>query len=132
MKVNTDILRNITCFLRDRGNEDWCNEIAELNKVIEYFDMKNGDFNVPSYNTILEACLEDMDENGMYFISLSLGYHIRLMFTNANKTEIVAEFYDVDDNFIKRVLFWDKENPLYSRLMFEYYLDNFFEQEIFS
>lgn len=131
MKINTDILRDIAVFLLNReeqNNEDWGDEIAELNKAIQYLDLRTGVLYMVSYDTILETCLEEMDEKDMYYRSLPLGYHIRFIFTDANRTKIVASFYDVEDNFIKRVLFWDLENQQRSREEFEYYLDHFYEQ----
>ena len=40
IKIDTDIIRNIVCFLKENEQygDDWCEEIAELDKVIDFFD----------------------------------------------------------------------------------------------
>lgn len=127
MDINTNVLRNITSFLADNEQygDDWSIEIAEMNKLIEYIDAKKGNYNFPSYETIISTCLEDMSIRDAYIVSLPLGYHIE--FIRDKDDSIWAEFYDKDDNFVKWLLFWNGLHTEEIRQAFEYYLDHFYD-----
>lgn len=127
MDINTNILRNIVTFLseNEQYGDDWSVEIAEMDKLIEYIDTKNGHYYFPPYETILNICLEDMTVRDTHIISLPLGYYIK--FIRDNDDSIWAEFYDKDDTFVKRLLFWDKLHTEEIRQAFEYYIDHFYD-----
>ena len=125
--INTDTLRGIASFLvqNEQYGDDWTEALAELYKVIDYIDAKNGHYYFPPYETILNICLEDMTIRDTHIISLPLGYHIK--FIRDNDDSIWAEFYDKDDDFVKRLLFWDKLRTEEIRQAFEYHIDHFYD-----
>lgn len=127
MDINTNILRNIITFLseNEQYGDDWSVEIAEMDKLIEYIDAKNGHYYFPPYETILNICLEDMTIRDTHIISLPLGYHIE--FIRDKGDSIWAEFYDKDDNFVKWLPFWNELHTEEIRQAFEYYLDHFYD-----
>ena len=127
MNFNTNILRNVVTFLceNEQYSNDWSVEIAEMNKLIEYIDAKNGHYYFPPYETILNTCFEDISVNDAYVVSLPLGYHIE--FIRDKDDSIWAEFYDKDDNFVKWLLFWNELHTEEIRQAFEYYLDHFYD-----
>lgn len=122
MDINTDTLRGIASFLAQ--NEQWTEELAELYKVIEYIDAKNGKFSFPSYEDILSTCLED----DAYVVHLPLGYHVE--FVHDSLAWIIwAVFYDKDNKPISQEVFWnDGSKDGADRRNFEYYLDHFFDK----
>lgn len=130
MDINTNILRNIVTFLseNEQYGDDWSVEIAEMDKLIEYIDAKNGKYNFPPYETILNTCLEDVGVNDAYVVYLPLGY--RVEFVHDGCADIVwADFYDKDDKTVSRIVFWDDNSPDDAeKLNFEYYLDHFFNK----
>lgn len=125
MNINTDILRNIVMFLAEQkqfGNNR-SKEIDELDKVIECIDAKNGNYYFPPYETILE----NMNKKDFYVVNLPLGYYIE--FTHSvDNFSIWANFFDKDDWFLHRVVFWSSILDADStKESFEYYLDHFFD-----
>ena len=128
--INTDTLRGIASFLaqNEQCGNDWTEELAELYKVIEYIDAKNGKFSFPSYEDILSTCLEDMSEDDAYVVHLPLGYHVE--FIHDSLAWIIwAVFYDKDDKPISQEIFWnDGSKDGADRRNFEYYLDHFFDK----
>lgn len=130
MNINTDKLRGIASFLADNEQygDDWQEEIAELDKVIEYLDAKNGKFSFPSYEDILSTCLEEVGEDDAYVVHLPLGY--RVEFVHDSLAWIIwAVFYDKDNKPISQEVFWnDGSKDGADRRNFEYYLDHFFDK----
>lgn len=132
ININADVLRGIASFLADNekcGN-DWTEELAELYKMIEYIDAKNGNYDFPSYETILSTCLEELEMNvrDVYIVHLPLGYYVEFKYDPYNEY-IWALFYAKDDRPVSRVVFWDKNCvDGTQRLYFEHYLDCFFDK----
>lgn len=125
MNINTDKLRGIASFLaeNEQFSDNWSEEIAELDTIIKYIDAKNGNYDFPSYETILE----NMNKKDFYVVNLPLGYYV--MFTHSvDNFSIWANFYNKDGWFLHRVVFWslilDADSTKES---FEYYLDHFFD-----
>lgn len=132
ININTDILRGIASFLaqNEQYGDDWTEELAELYKVIEYIDAKNGKFSFPSYEDILSTCLEELEMNvrDVYIVHLPLGYYVEFKYDPYNEY-IWALFYAKDDRPVSRVVFWDKNCvDGTQRLYFEHYLDCFFDK----
>ena len=132
ININTDILRGIASFLaqNEQYGDDWTEELAELYKVIEYIDAKNGNYDFPSYETILATCLEELEMNvrDVYIVHLPLGYYVEFKYDPYNEY-IWALFYAKDDRPVSRVVFWDKNCWDDSqKLYFEHYLDCFFDK----
>lgn len=132
ININTDILRGIASFLvqNEQYGDDWTEELAELYKVIEYIDAKNGNYDFPSYETILSTCLEELEMNvrDVYIVHLPLGYYVEFKYDPYNEY-IWALFYAKDDRPVSRVVFWDKNCvDGTQRLYFEHYLDCFFDK----
>lgn len=133
MNINTDILRNIATFLyqNEQYGDDWAEEIAELDKVIDCLDAKAGKFDIPSYDYILSTCLEELDEDGAYIVNLPLGYYIQ--FTVDASGFVWAAFHNSANICVKKFLLWKNDDTKIQKLCkqnFEYYVDHFFDEVI--
>lgn len=129
--INTDKLRELRDFVYlSEGVEELDDAVRDLDTIIEYIDAKNGNYDFPSYETILATCLEELEMNvrDVYVVHLPLGYHVEFKYDPYNEY-IWALFYAKDDRPVSRVVFWDKNcEDDRQRVYFEHYLDCFFNR----
>ena len=131
ININTDKLRELRDFVYlSEGLEELDDAVRDLDTIIEYIDAKNGNYDFPSYETILATCFEELEMNvrDVYIVHLPLGYYVEFKYDPYNEY-IWALFYAKDDRPVSRVVFWDKNCWDDSqKLYFEYYLDHFFDK----
>ena len=131
ININTDKLRELRDFVYlSEGVEELDDAVRDLDTIIEYIDAKNGNYDFPSYETILSTCLEELEMNvrNPYIVHLPLGYYVEFKYDPYNEY-IWALFYAKDDRPVSRVVFWDKNCvDGTQRLYFEHYLDCFFDK----
>lgn len=131
INIDTDKLRELRDFVYlSEGVEELDDAVRDLDTIIEYIDAKNGNYDFPSYETILATCLEEFEMNvrDVYIVHLPLGYYVEFTYDISNDY-IWANFYAKDDRPVSRVVFWDKNCvDGTQRLYFEHYLDCFFNK----
>lgn len=108
MNINIDTLRGIASFLAENeqyGN-DWSEEIAELDKVIEYFDKKQSVKNLPTADQIWSILDEDLDWPFSIKLDSPLDCDIKIVSIG---DDVYVDFYDNDTQEKQHFLFWNED-----------------------
>lgn len=107
MNINTNILRGIASFLakNEQYGNDWSEEIAELDKVIELFDKKQSVKNLPTADQIWSILDEDLDWPFSIKLDAPLGCDIKIVSIG---DDVYVDFYDNDTQEKQHFLFWNE------------------------
>lgn len=108
MNINTDILRGIASFLaeNEQYGDNWAEELAELDKVIEFFDKKQSVKNLPIAEQIWSILDEDLDWPFSIKLDAPLGCTLKAVTVGDN---VYVDFYEHDSNISKHFLFWNED-----------------------
>lgn len=108
MNINTDKLRGIASFLAEDEqlySDNWSEEIAELDKVIEYFDKKQSVKNLPTADQIWSIIDEDLDWPYEITLDAPLGCILKVVTVG---DDVYVDFYD-KGRFSCHFLFWNED-----------------------
>lgn len=122
--IDTDKLRDIASFLTD--NRRFSCQIAELDKVIEFFDKKQSVKNLPTADQIWSIIDEDLDWPYEITLDTPLGCTLKIVTVG---DDVYVDFYDNNRRFSCHFLFWN-ENMTSADIEkhcqeYDYWADNF-------
>ena len=109
--INTDTLRSVASFLanNEQYGDDWSKEIAELDKVIGYFDKKESVKNLPTADQIWSILDEDLDWPFNIELDAPLGCDMKLVSVG---DDVYVDFYDNQADALatkQHFLFWNED-----------------------
>ena len=101
--INTDTLRSVASFLADDRRSSY--QIAELDKVIEFFDKKQSVKNLPTADQIWSIIDEDLDWPYEITLDAPLGCTLKVVTVG---DDVYVDFHDNDRCFSHYFLFWNE------------------------
>lgn len=106
MNINTDMLRDIASFLAN--DRRFSCQIAELGKVIEYFDKKQSVKNLPTADQIWSIIDEDLDWPYEITLDAPLGCTLKAVTVG---DDVYVDFYDNQAGALatKHFIFWNED-----------------------
>ena len=108
--INTDTLRSVASFLADNEQfgDDWSEEIAELDKVIKFFDKKQSVKNLPTADQIWSILNEDLDWPFSIKLDSPFGCDMKIVSVG---DDVYVDFYDNQAGALatkQHFLFWNE------------------------
>lgn len=109
--INIDKLRDIASFLADDEQfcDNWSEEIAELDKVIELLDKKQSVKNLPTADQIWSIIDEDLDWPYEITLDAPLGCTLKVVTIG---DDVYVDFYDNQAGALatkQHFLFWNED-----------------------